>query len=258
MTLTKVIRIFMKITSIQLSTIFEQNRQIVLGCGAILLEISESLNGKIIQLHVPDTVPFDAPQILVKGADTVVSLGFKRIDITVTPPSHVSADLNGAIQFARRRIEPILRRFVEYGITYEWSGLIADVEYPTQSEGLPALKIGEELFDQLLTPDRGGRDLSSLQINFGFVERGLNRMFTIVGYDNKEAVIQVASNQQEIHVDAADLPIIESGVSVKIDINTKPTPKSSDPISQMISLMEEQETTQANLVTEINLGGMLQ
>lgn len=248
----------MRIKSFQLATIFERDQQIVLGCGAILLEVRKSLNGNIIQLNVPDVVPFDVPQILVKGADTVVSLGFNRIDITVNPPSHVSEEFDGAIQFARRRIEPILRKFVEYGITYEWSGLIADVEYSSLTSKSPALKVGEEIFDQLVTVDRAGRDLSAIQLNFGFAERGFNRIFTIVGYENKEAVVEVASNQQEVHVDAATLPIIESGISVKVDINTKPTATESDPIAHMANLMEEHASTQVKLVDELNLGGLLQ
>jgi hypothetical protein len=238
----------------QLVANYELDQSIVLSSGSALIELQRAIGGNIISPNIPDNAPPDSPRIVIKGKDTVISMAWSRIQISVNPPDHIKTNFENSISYLRKRAQLVYDHINIPTDIYQWSGLISQIEYPFDAVGIPAIKGIVPLFDSLTTIDRKSRDLAAFQLNVGFRERGFNRNFTIAGYDTRDINFQANIKPNEIiQINLDALPIIESGIGIQVDINTKPTAPDNQLDDDVTRLLDEQTITVSNLEEELNI-----
>jgi len=245
----------MKISRIQIVAIIKLDKRIVLTCGEGLKKLEKELNGKLQLINIPDGVPPDAPRAMIKSVDTLINLGLNRIDIFVTPPHHIISDIKSSLNFVKSRAEKVLTILNADKLGYEWSGCIVLCDYPKQDEKT-GLKSVTPVYDSLIKIDRNNCDLSSFQLNFGFIEEAISRNFAVRGYETKQILISSLKGQQPFAINLSEYPSQEVGIQIVIDLNNKINKKAGllQDIGVLIGKMENEINT---LPDTLKLQGIL-
>ncbi len=248
----------MRFSRIQIASAFELNKQILLDSGQGILRLQKKLNGKFLQLNVPDFAPPDTPRAIIRGADTLINIAHNRIDIICSPPKHVEAELSSSINFAYQRAIQAIDTLSSETTKYEWSGMVLAIDYPSSSgEKNPLLNV-TPVFDKIIGVQRAGRPLCSFQLQFGFVENGLNKNYTIAGYQTREVHLpQPPPMMKRFILDLTDTPVKESGVQLVLDVNNKPTQEKIGPKADLDAIIEALNAMHLNSINDLNLTGIL-
>jgi hypothetical protein len=231
----------MKIFRIQIATILKLDKRIVLTCGEKLKKLEKDINGKLQLINIPDFAPPDAPRAMIKNVDTLINLSLNRLDIIITPPHHILSDIKSSLNYVKNRSESILSTLNVDELGYEWSGCIAICEYP-KPEGETGAKSVTPVFDSLIKIDRNKCELSSFQLNFGFIEESISRNFRIAGYEKKQIKLTNIKEAQSFLINLSEIPSQEVGIQITIDLNNKINKKigSLQDIDQLIVRMEKE------------------
>jgi len=225
-----------------------------------MIELQSLLRGTLLTVSVPEAAPPEFPRIILSSEDTIVGLGFNRLEVTVRPPDHIKEDYASSAEFAQRKTYPIVEAISKL-VNYEWAGVISVGEYPLASGEVSGLKVVTPIFDRLVNIPRNGKDLASFQLQYGYKQQDLFKNFTIAGYENRNIDIKIdAQEGQEvvpITVDLSKYPVSGSGLQITADINNKEAPKRSKVIKDITQMFKEQITTHATLAKELNLEGLV-
>lgn len=245
----------LKVANFQFACALKENRNSILAGGGRFLEVASQLKAEVAQLNVPEPNPPELPRLIIRRQDLVVAIGFSRIDITLRPADHVANSFTSAIEHFHGTIEPVLPLLLGNDWQYEWSGIIAELEY----QGPPPMVRGQEratpLFDRLLRIDRKGRPLASFELKFGYEEGGFNRNFSLQGYEIKKFPPTPIPRNGIVKINMDKLPIDTSGIGVIVDINNKPAKSRFSALQEFDALIQEHLRTNQILETELGLAG---
>lgn len=235
---------------------FQPDDDIVLKLGSDLLGLAKKLKGEIISPSIPDQAPPDAPRVVVKGANTTVTISLTRAVVSVTPPSHVRESFDSASQFSSNSAIQALEIFARI-VAYKWSGVVVDLEYAARTTDQKALALSTPFFDSIVNIKRNDRQLASFQLAIGFTERGFNRNYNLSGYDTREILIQKEAGRKWAEVDLDKHPISEAGMKIRVDINNRGRGEHVDQITEIKELWEEHKVTFEGLEEELGIGDLI-
>ena len=250
----------MRIDNYQVVMAFEIDPSVVLTCGPALKAINDKLGGRLITLNTPDDAPPSLPRIVLKMDDAILNLGLERIQITTSPPPHVSNDIQGSAKFAEQRTKTILEELLSVLPEYKWTGIIVDIEYPSKDKSIISSRQAiAPVFDKLINLQRGGRDLSSFELQYGFEDNGYFVTYTMRGYERRSISVPRAaqSSGAVVALDPADFPLAECGVEILVDVNNKPSSDLSNPLADIDKLLQKQSELVDSLPSDTNLEGVL-
>lgn len=251
----------MKVYNYHVVTAFDLDSSVVLTCGPALKAINNKLGGRLITVNTPDEAPPTLPRVVLKMDDAILNLSLDRVQITTTPPPHVANDIQESAKFAEQRATTILEELLGVLPAYKWSGLIVDLEYPTSDESIKSsTQAVAPVFDQLMKMQRGDRDLSSFELQYGFQEDGFFVTYTIKGYEKRDITISAPASPVGgvVMLDPKDFPLSECGVEVLVDVNNKPSTNSEDALGDIQSILRKQVELVISLPTDTNLEGVLE
>jgi hypothetical protein len=214
----------MQVNSFQIIIEFELDQQIVFSLGQQLKELQKALNGKLSILNTPRMAAPPTPRALIKSADTILTISLDRLEITTTPLQHIMNNYESCVKFFKSRIESILKILRIEDLNYKSLGVISDIQFPYNEENISGIKVIEPIFDRLINIQRKERDLASFQLLFGFMEKNFYTNYIISGYEIKNIQIPSSPPQNNVGfvaIDTKSIPISESGIGIKIDINNK-------------------------------------
>ncbi len=250
----------MKVNSLQIVSEFTIDDNILLSCGPKLQEIESLLEGKIVKITIPESVPPEVSRVLVQGKDTIVGLSYNRLDITIQPPSHVVDHFDKCLDFAYSRIEQIYSILKNEINSYIWSGVVATISYPVEPT-VESTKAIKPVFDKILTLDRKNREMTALNLQFGFRDSGYNLIYIIIGYENRKINFPDPNKQPKatpagVAINPKDHALIESGIRIVFDVNNKNSEnkKALDEIGKIMDFQKERFVT---LTEDINLKGII-
>lgn len=209
----------MRIDSLRFIAEIEQDHEIHLGCGPLLKRLEEESKGSLILPSVPSNSPPDVPRAILKTSDTVLALCWSRIELNVTPPTQIRENYNACMDLLHSRLQEFFFPVFDIVDGYRWSGLITVHLYPEASKSIPDALA--PIFDHLLSIDRGGRTLGSFNLQYGFIEEGHNKTFSISGYENRDLLVARDLELKNKFIPIEALPLNEAGVQLVLDINNK-------------------------------------
>lgn len=248
----------MRINSIQVVTEFERDSSILLNCGPLLKEIEKKYKGKIFTVNTPEDAPPSLPRAVLRLEDTILNIGQNRFEITMSPPKHVVSEISESFQFANRRTNNILSHLAAVMPPYQWSGVVTEVEYPeVPIRSKSGIEAATPIFDALVRIDRQGRDLSALELQFGFKEEDYFIIYRIHGFESRQFAVPKGMPGNFV-VDLGNFPLERCGIEIVVDINNKPKQKKSDPIADISALYQQQITAIENLGEKLNIQGIIQ
>ena len=245
----------MRINQIQFVNNFKLEEDLLLSHGPILQKMKNSLNGKLIILNVPKSAPPPAPRALIQLKNCIINVALDKIDITIKPPPHVVHDYRSSGNFAHSIIESIISIFYEAQLQYEWSGIIATIEYPIGPQTLTAVKAVTRIYDKLINVPRHNLDLVSFQLQFGFSENNFYKNYSIGGYESRNVDLKdyaLSPERRTVVINLEEFPIVESGLQISLDINNRPTPKKTL-LEDLSDLFSEHYATFDGLGKKLNL-----
>lgn len=182
-----------------------------------------------VQTNMPDEFSGRAPRIIFNAKNK--NLAISQVAVTLSlkfeqSDGDVSRQLD-VVEKNIRDVERVLPRFQETNKLRE-SGLVLVVNYPSD---LPVPKLCEHLYAQFISFPAMG-DVVSNQVTLGFRVQGLHYLsLSCSAYEKHQGESLAAVNAAgDVVFDPADLPVIEHGVEVKIDINDRPRIESGDEI----------------------------
>jgi hypothetical protein len=246
----------MKIKKFQIVTSFKPNSEILYS--SIFPQIKDRLNGKLLNLNVPTNSPPETPRLVISSNDTVLNVGLNRFDLHVSIPGHIANDTESCMDYLKVKSNSLFGSlFKELKITYTWSGVVAHLDFPF-GDKRPSKEIIKLIFDKLIAIDRSERELSSLNIRFGFIEGKFNKLFTISGYESKDITVPKLKAGQSLRLEMSKFPIAESGIQILLDINNKPNlGKNNSSLDDVKEIYKNLESSCESILADLNLSEVL-
>ena len=113
------------------------------------------------------------------------------------------------------------------------------------------------LFRRLTTLDWDSDQLATFELKVGRRHGGFFRNYAISGYDLREIDIRVPTGARGIEVNLSSTPVREVGVTVAIDVNSRPAPQSNSPTGDLDRTLQDHHEAYTNLEMDLNLSGVL-
>jgi hypothetical protein len=246
------------IDQVQIGSEFDPIEDIALSIGSALKSIISKYGGRLQLLNVPAAAPPDAPRIIATTQNFVLNFAPVRYDVHVSVPTQIKADFYKVLDYTTSLFTRLGGDLAQLGLSYLWVGLIVNLEYPAATSGVPGIRLSEPVFDRLLSVSRGTRKLSAFQTQFGFEEGSLNKIFTVSAYDSMKIKVDPAKLPRKmLRVDRETADIVESGISVSLDVNNRPAKQRAGLIHDFRLIAQASRQLFASLPDALNLKGII-
>ena len=142
-------------------------------------------------------------------------MGLNRFQVVMEPPSHVADSYSESMKYARNRAEPWFEVLTKSGGTsYEWTGIVASLEYPSHSEEtLSALEAAHPLLTRLTTLKWESKELATFQLIVGRKTMGYYRNYSLAGYRTRLVQV-VAGSAESIRIEESGDDPGEVGIGI--------------------------------------------
>jgi hypothetical protein len=236
---------------------FTRDDAIVLTCGPQLKEAQRRFGGQLFTVNVPDKAPPSLPRLVLRLDNALLHVGLDRFEFVTEPPRHVAGVFGEALDFAQNRVVPILELLLESGVSYEWTGVVANIEYPEEPrQSASAREAVAPLVQRLVRLDWQSSDLRTFNLQIGRIVDGYLRNYTFSGYEvrNLEPTEPTTPTQSLTEREGA---LVEVGIQVSLDVNNKLSQEKSGPIADLGSIIVQQAHAFGSLANDFNLQELL-
>lgn len=180
-------------------------------------------NAEAKSTNLPDSAPPEMPRLTLQGSKRKVLLGKSQTTIGLSfDGSGKSCDEAQSIALdSLNRAYDLLKQFHPQ-VAFRGFGAIFELAYPFQKVDDPSVihKISAELAKIVYSGPSFG-EVASLELKVGFkADWGGFKNIALAVYEVREGMLNASLPVQ--HIDAATLRLIESGVSLNLDVNDRP------------------------------------
>jgi hypothetical protein len=246
------------VDQIQIGSEFDPIEDIAISIGSALKSIISKYGGRLQLLNVPAAAPPEAPRIIATTQNFVLNFAPVRYDVHISVPTQIRTDFYKVMDYASNLFARLGGDLAQLRLSYLWVGLVVNLEYPGSVAGVPGIRLSEPVFDRMISIDRGTRKLAAFQTQFGFEEGSLNKMFTVSAYDSMRIKVNPANLPQKmIRVDQETADVVESGISVSLDVNNKPAKERGGLMHDFRIVAQASRQLYASLPDALNLKGII-
>lgn len=251
-----------QVEQITLALSFYRDDTLVLREGSTLHELAKRLKGKISVINAPEKSPAEFPRLIVQFSYGMLQVALNRFQFIVKPPAHVVSSYDESMNFAQQTFAKLLPDLAKgVGNSFEWSGAVVVLNYPRSAEvasnGAQAVA---PVMHRLTTLAWPSEDLVSFDLNVGRRVGQFFRNYGLRGYDIRELQVQ-AQPGQSIRIDAevfrTRAAIAETGVTVTVDVNSKPNKGKRDAAKDMNEVISDHRDAVSTLAADLNIEGVL-
>jgi hypothetical protein len=243
----------MTVENVQVAIIFDLDNQIVFTLGERLKQAQKDYNANLQLLNVPAGALPEAPRLLFLTPTFNLYIGLNRMDVFISIPDHIKSNIDVCLDYCYNITIGLAEILLRDTIKYNWCGVITTLNYPDKDKIRPSLKVVEKLLPYITKIDTKGRKLATLNLQIGFKEPPFFKNITFSGYDQFQ--IQFPTKPQQIRMEDTD--VIESGVSILVDINNIPQEQKGTFEGDFSSIVEKSKDSSKSILGELNLGGVL-
>ncbi len=233
----------MRISSVHVTVEFDLNQQAPLVCGSTFVSLKDELRGHLVQPSVPSTAPPDVPRMLLQTQEFNLGLGWSRIFLTATVPSHIDQDWTQVSEFVLNRAEKLIPMLLNHGLRYRWCGIVSSVDIKMGDGPIDFERAVSPISDKVINFPRQNRTLANFGFQFGVHEGAVFKGWNVSFYESKNFV--VANQGPTASIDLNSMPVNESGILVQIDTNNRRNNGSEEVNQNMRQLMSAQEAAWA-------------
>lgn len=247
----------MRVEQVQVVSAFTLDEQVVLNRGGQVAEIARVLGAEATPLNVPDRAPPELPRIIVKLGDALVGVGLNRCELRLSPPDHIRGDFDDAMTYVQERWTPVLKG-IATPETFEWSGAVVDLETSVPLEAArTGARAAHPAFANLTTLKWSEDELTTFQLQVGRRVGNFNRNYTVSGFETRQIEVSAPPGSRSLLVNAEVGTLIDLGVKVILDINSRPARVHDDPIDDAQTVFDELRRASNTLADDLNLAGIL-
>jgi hypothetical protein len=226
-----------------------------LKLGSLLSAIAEANGTQLRQLNLPPIAPHGIPRVVVPVDGAVLHVGLDRVQLSLNPPEHIRASLDEVFEYAEHEIARLLEPISsESWMQKRWAGVIVSAAIPTGVASLS--EAAKQAAEGIVTLDLPGT-MKTFQLQVGSEDGGLNKTFTISGYETRTAEIQLLEGESAVEINDSNSVVDEAGVRIVVDINNRPHP-SGDNVLAYKDLIRAVRTTLDGMASYMNLRGVTQ
>jgi hypothetical protein len=248
----------MKINQAQVGIIFMPDKEIVFTIGGSLKKLQEKYKGNVQLLNnIPEFASPDTPRIIYGSSNFLINVSLMRLDIVINLPIHIASSYDKVLVYVNSIIYDIATIVVDDNVKYDWTGLILTIEYPKSGEkNKSSLTYSAPVFDRIVKIDRNEKQLASFGLQYGFLEDSYYINYNIGGYEK----INIQMPSLPISIQQLSNPnteIIESGISITIDINNRPHTTKKKYFEDFTDIAKMAEKKLKSVIADTNLSGLL-
>ena len=243
-----------KYTRIEIVTTFKPEENLLLILGSSIKKINEKLNGKFIQLNIPNDAPLELPRFVIQLKNIIIQFGMNRIQIISEPPVHIQNSITESFKFIEETSKYIISTILENDLTYSWTGIVTTIEQETKSS-TPLIAV-YPIFKKMINLKWNVDELASFSFQIGRKIDGKFVNYTITGYEKRDFKINTI-DKKKIRFEEMKNISREIGIQVLLDINNKPEVKKKGPIEDLNNIIMHQLNLSKSLSTDLNLGDIL-
>ncbi|GHV74120.1 hypothetical protein AGMMS49940_14220 [Spirochaetia bacterium] len=247
----------MNIASIQVAISFKQQDDILYLLGQEIIEFQKRHNAQKQPTNLPMASPPDAPRVSIFAPNFVLNIALNRIDIFANIPPNVSNDSKTSLSYVQNIVKEAHDIFAKK-IEYQWLGLVLNVVFSRKNLVKTPLEAVLPVYDVMINVPRKNRDLASFNCNFGFSEYPFFVIYTICGYENFEFSFPLPNNNVPVVINDDKKRMIDTGISVVLDINNKQAlGKSINLLNDFDLTAEKCDALLLSMLDDLNLSKVL-
>lgn len=211
-----------RVVKLEVVVSFQEENDIVLTLGPQIKAIKNEIGGRIINVNTPNGAPPELPQIVIHSNDVILQIAKSRIQITIVPPAHINDSFSECADYFKKRINVIDDLIIKDYLNYNWSGIVSTIEFPMKgSDESTSIEPIRKIFSNLVTINWNARDLTTFVLRVGKKIGNKNLNVTLQGYDKRSLEVKDNKDIQGRSIDPQELPVIEVGYQVILDMNSK-------------------------------------
>jgi hypothetical protein len=174
------------------------------------------------------------------------------VELFTPPPDHVAGNFESAADFALQAANRFLLELMTV-VRYVWVGAVSTINFPAKDvETL--LTAATPVSDRLINIPRKDRRLSHLNLQIGFKEDPFHVTYSITGYEIRTGTIPQPTTR---FVDVSTVPITETGIEIRLDINNKPQKAKRGLKTDLLEIFNQKKVKYRTLKDDLNLEGIL-
>lgn len=236
---------------------FNIDDSIVLTVGSKVKEIQKIYNAKVQTINVPKIAPPDVPRLILIFENMVLNICLNRYEYQIEIPSHVNNDIESSFRYVRSKIFNIYKFLDLNNDVYKWTGVIVNIEYPSQDMSSNVYDYLIPLFERIINIDRQGKSLGAFQLNFGYREDGKFFNYAISGYETRSLEINAKQSSGFVQIHQDDGIVTEYGISVTVDINNRPSNNHIGAIEELDIILNDLNNAIVNIPNTLNIRGII-
>jgi hypothetical protein len=248
-----------RVERIELVSAYRRDPAVYLTKGPAISAIAGRLSGEIITVNTPEHAPPELPRLVIRFERAVLQIGLNRFHFVAQPPTHVASSFSESLTYAASFAEPVFRELFDGGTpAFEWTGIVATLSYPVPRETAPTgIEAAGPVYKRLTNLSWNSDELASFDLRVGRRINGFYRNYSISGYQAGPIAVEVPAGATSIEIDVEKVPALEVGVSISLDVNSKPTAIRDDALADFSRTVNEARSAFESLVGDLNLGGIL-
>ena len=259
----------MKTEQIEIVSGFEANKLLWHSAVSILDKIASAEEDiEVFTTEVPEDAPPEIPRIVLKSSDSFLNVTLERFQFVFFPPRQATTS-EDAIRLASEKYQrwqtDVLGK-LDY--VYDWCGVILSVLIPQEPSEPDNMNLATSVFDRLFGIDREGNPLCTLNLHFGFEQKDMFVHYNINQYEIRSGNIRITTGNRSINPHPSELPVEETGIRVRIDMNNKPKSRtrkgkpdlklsSKENGSDVDNILDRISKLADNLDNDLNLKGVI-
>lgn len=244
----------MHVERLELVSAFKRDPSVYLAKGPQLAALAKRYGGQIVSVNTPEHAPPELPRFVLRFERAVFQVALNRFQLVAEPPAHVSSSYEEAIAFAANLARPVLQDlFADASPAFEWTGIIASLNFPTLTGKQSAMQAAGPLLERLTTLSWPLEELATFELKVGRRTNGFFRNYQISGYEIREVAVAVPKGARRVELKLAESPVLEVGTTVTVDVNSRPAPDRSSAVSDLELTLAEHGRAVASLAADLNL-----
>lgn len=248
----------MRIERIDIVGGFQADSSAPLRLGPLLSSIADGNETQVSPLAVAGVAPPNIPRFMVGLGQNVLQVALDRVQLTISPPDHIRASVQEVVSYTQaeisRNLSPLLS---ESWMKSPWAGVVFSIAIPIEgSTATEAAAKAASAITNLKWPSDG---LKTFQLQIGREKDGYFHTFTIVGYEQRTAKIEmpVEKGMNVINLDDTNSILQEGGLGITIDINNKPQSPRADHRQGIDDVVKRAVEAIDTLIPDLHLGGVV-
>lgn len=169
------------------------------------------------QTNVPDNAPPQIPRILFNGSKKSISISQMavQLDLQFQPGEKAFKDQLGIVK--KNATEFAERLEAGFDVAFGFRALVIQVHL---SSKMPQREVQQYLYDQIVKKP-APLPVASFQSAMGFAKNDCFVNLNLSVFERRELMVKADGNSTVFTTD--EMPVVDSGVNITIDINNKPT-----------------------------------